>query len=634
MVQVKENEMQRGLSQALYKYLPDSWIDFYIKKTRTAYTARVKNWNSGELQDINKKRLLEQIRLLTESFVDNGGNISNFGSEISDKTYDVLTPRGGINPDIIVEVNPLTFFCSSCRKVYLFKSSDDFLKYNNDLSKCCRKTLKQISLVYTCECGWGGPVTPRPCPKKEHGFSFLKYTGRFAFICGKDGITLEMRKKCPNCGKLLFPRNALDQSNYIPFPLSLIDLLGMDEERFLSNEESGANVILAYWLGQIDELNYKNLIKNGIPKESDETKSMQYQLMFKQFINSGLTKEQAENFAKMAVSGLSSTSEVDKIKEYIDINIVIRDENKLNKLAIEILEFNRILNTSSVSNLEDAKRISRILNTHSRPENYNKTAEKFGIKTVQASGNVPFVFCSYGYTRKDSDPVEAAKSKKPITLNAFPQERNEKKNVYATKLNTEGILFEIDRKRIVEWLLSNEFLSEHAAPDISSDIELKKWFINYVNTDKISTFSNINRMEDSITYYVYNLLHSMSHSLLRQAAYLCGLDKNSLSEYILPNIPAIFIYCQNSQGFSLGALFNLFEAYFDKWLTSMRNELEKCIFDPICIERDRACAGCLYLNEISCVHFNKDLDRRFLIGWYDKDSGERIYGFWEDALNG
>ena len=135
---------------------------------------------------------------------------------------------------------------------------------------------------------------------------------------------------------------------------------------------------------------------------------------------------------------------------------------------------------------------------------------------------MPFVFCSYGYTRKDSDPVEAAKSKKPITLNAFPQERNEKKNVYATKLNTEGILFEIDRKRIVEWLLSNEFLSEHAAPDISSDIELKKWFINYVNTDKISTFSNINRMEDSITYYVYNLLHSMSHSLLRQAAYLWG----------------------------------------------------------------------------------------------------------------
>ena len=39
-------------------------------------------------------------------------------------------------------------------------------------------------------------------------------------------------------------------------------------------------------------------------------------------------------------------------------------------------------------------------------------------------------------------------------------------------------------------------------------------------------------MEDSITYYVYNLLHSMSHSLLSKH-YLCGLDKNSLSEYIL-----------------------------------------------------------------------------------------------------
>ena len=634
IMEVKDNEMQRGLNQALYKYLPDSWIDFYIKKTRTAYPARVKNWNSGELQDINKKRLIEQVRLLTESFVSNGGNVSNFGSEISDKTYDVLTPRGGINPDIIAEVNPLTFFCSGCRKVYGFKSSETFLKFDNGLSQCCQKSLKQISLVYACECGWAGPVTPRPCPNQGHDFEFLKYTGRYAFICSKDGRILEMRKKCPNCGKLLFPQNALDQSNYIPFSFSLIDLLDMDEEEFLSNEELGAKVILAYWLGQIDELNYKNLIKNGIPKESDETKNVQYQLMVKQFMNNGLSKEQAENFAKMAVSGLSSTSEVDKIKDYIDINIVIQDANKLNKQAIEILEFKRILNTGSVSTLEDAKRISKILNTHSRPENYDKTAEKFGIKTVQASGNVPFVFCSYGYTRKNSDPVEAAKSKKPITLTAFPQERSEKKNVYATKLNTEGILFEIDRKRIVEWLILNKFLSQNAAPDMSNDIELKKWFINYVNTDKISTFSNINRMEDSITYYVYNLLHSMSHAFLKQAAYLCGLDKNSLSEYILPNIPAIFIYCQNSQGFSLGALFNLFEAYFDKWLTSMRSELEKCIFDPICIERDRACAGCLYLNEVSCIHFNKDLDRRFLIGWYDKDSGEKIHGFWEDALNG
>ena len=31
---VKKNQMTRGVNQALYKYLPGSWIDFFIKDTR------------------------------------------------------------------------------------------------------------------------------------------------------------------------------------------------------------------------------------------------------------------------------------------------------------------------------------------------------------------------------------------------------------------------------------------------------------------------------------------------------------------------------------------------------------------------------------------------------------------------
>ena len=56
---------------------------------------------------------------------------------------------------------------------------------------------------------------------------------------------------------------------------------------------------------------------------------------------------------------------------------------------------------------------------------------------------------------------------------------------------------------------------------------------------------------------------------------------------------------------------------------------EKCIFDPICIERYKACGGCLFLNEISCQHFNHDLDRAFVIGHYDRSTKTKITGFWE-----
>ena len=126
------------------------------------------------------------------------------------------------------------------------------------------------------------------------------------------------------------------------------------------------------------------------------------------------------------------------------------------------------------------------------------------------------------------------------------------------------------------------------------------------------------------------MIHTISHTLIIAAAEVCGLDKNSLSEYIFPNVPAIFIYCQNSQGFNMGALFSVFEMYLDKWLDNSYQAAKECVFDPVCREGDAACTGCIFTNEISCQHFNHDLDRNLLIGKMDKKTETRLYGFWED----
>ena len=60
-MELKDNQMQRGINQALYKYLPESWANFFIKKTRTSYTVFVKNWDSRELTGVNNRRLLAKI---------------------------------------------------------------------------------------------------------------------------------------------------------------------------------------------------------------------------------------------------------------------------------------------------------------------------------------------------------------------------------------------------------------------------------------------------------------------------------------------------------------------------------------------------------------------------------------------
>ena len=216
-----------------------------------------------------------------------------------------------------------------------------------------------------------------------------------------------------------------------------------------------------------------------------------------------------------------------------------------------------------------------------------------------------------------------------VKLHGFPQEMD-KKNIYATRLETEGVLFELDRQKFLNWLLDNQFISEEDSPADRSEYGIKTWFLDNIHPELILPFSEIDGDENNnITKKVYALIHSIAHALINEAAEICGLDKSSLSEYILPNIPAVFIYCSNSQGFNMGALYSAFQTQLDKWLKRASEHVKKCIFDPVCINNEKACVGCLFLNEVSCKHFNKDLDRSYLCGYFDNKTKTKLQGFCE-----
>ena len=50
--------MHRGLQQALYKYLPENWVDFTQSGGSVTYAVHVDNWNSVQLMGINNKHSL------------------------------------------------------------------------------------------------------------------------------------------------------------------------------------------------------------------------------------------------------------------------------------------------------------------------------------------------------------------------------------------------------------------------------------------------------------------------------------------------------------------------------------------------------------------------------------------------
>jgi hypothetical protein len=64
-----KQQMKRGKNQALYKYLPETWIDFSVRgKERKQYIAKVLRWNSEKLDGINAKRLIRTVNASVRSF--------------------------------------------------------------------------------------------------------------------------------------------------------------------------------------------------------------------------------------------------------------------------------------------------------------------------------------------------------------------------------------------------------------------------------------------------------------------------------------------------------------------------------------------------------------------------------------
>lgn len=622
---MKDNQMSRGKSQSLYKYLPDSWIDFSMRgKYRRNYIAHVERWNSEQLTEINKKRLIRLVNQAVHSFASQAHPgvsvepVSGFGAELTPDTCDVLTPKaGGEERGIVAQINPLTFYCKKCHKVHQFRNVDDY-KRNTRCRNCKNVELTQMRQIYYCRCGWATGEHPAYC--RTHKWENIYWYGGYEFVCKSCNTKIPMRQKCKICGNMLMPHPALDPAQYFTFNLSFVDLIDERIERFISETDYGAYLTIAHWMNRISDAEFETVIEKGIVSDPEE-----YQKKYDSFYNlfvATLGEDNAKIAAKQAADrecGNQYNEIIDNLKVELAVPI-----DEVRRFAEMLIEYDMVEKSGDISTLDDAKEVAKLLNTNANPDEFESIAEKYGIADTKVCGDIPFISCSYGYTREKSQYEEG------VQLRAFKEEKSGKRNVYATKLRTEGVLFEFDRKKIIEWLLKNEIISTVEAPDLESEEEVKTWFVNNIHLGAITTFNEINTVTEGITSHVYSLIHSISHLLVKAAAELCGLNKDSISEYIFPGIPAIMIYCQNSQGFNLGALFNVFEAYFDKWIINAATKAEKCVFDPICIERYKACTGCLFLNEVSCQHFNQDLNRRLIIGYFDKVSKKKTYGFWEE----
>ena len=635
--------MKRSKTQAVYRFLPEMWISEKDDSER-AVSAKIKNWNYIKMSDIYEDFIEGEIKRQIKLFGDRGGDISAF--DLSPDTHSFAIVETACNegiPDIIGEISPLVFYCSSCGAVSDLRNPDAVDKYTWKCKNpdCGKWAVKQLQMIYACECGYAQPIKiPHVQGVKNFKFRPNETQYKMFYRSGNSEKPAEFVQICPNCNSRLVPDNANSGRNYKPFTLKVINLVDQRNGQFYKKGIDAQKTIVCRWFDKLSTADYEEILNNIELAFSDAFKSDAQRRNVKQqvraLIDAGMLPP--EMFESAVNNMLQNAPNTKNVERYVamcdDLFSRKKTENPvgyaewLSHFSFKLMQYDTLKYAKRIITLEEAIQRQLDMEFIDSPEEVTALNKKMGITNMQVSCDIQIINCTYGYSRRVADPKNSTNKNCRLKLNAYDRTRDGTANlVYGAKLDTEGILFEISQRKIVEWLYENNIISEEQLPDLDDDVSVKKWFAQYVHSDVISMFGEIDDSE-KITKNVFALLHSMSHAFMNAAGELSGLSSNSLTEIILVETASIFIYAQTSQGIPLGALSGMAESNYAYFLKKAFDEAKNCVFDPICTERDdTACSACLIIPEISCNHFNAELGRKYL---YSIDGVDNpTVGFWE-----
>lgn len=635
--------MKRSKTQAVYRFLPEMWISEKGDSER-AVSAKIKNWNYIKMSDIYEDFIEGEVKRQIKLFGDRGGDISAF--DISPDTHSFAIVETACNegiPDIIGEISPLVFYCSSCGTVSDLRNPDAVDKYTWKCKNpdCGKWAVKQLQMIYACECGYAQPIkVPYVQGVKDFKFRPNETQYKMFYRSGNSEKSAEFVQICPNCNSRLVPDNANSGRNYKPFTLKVINLVDQRNGQFYKKGIDAQKTIVCRWFDKLSTADYEEILNNIELAFSDAFKSdaqrRNVEQQVRALIDAGLLPpEMFESAVNNMLQNAPNTKSVERYVAMCD-DLFSRKKTEdpvgyaewLGHFSFKLMQYDTLKYAKRIITLEEAIQRQLDMEFIDSPEEITALNQKMGIANMQVSCDIQIINCTYGYSRRVADPKNSTNKNCRLKLNAYDRTRDGTANlVYGAKLDTEGILFEISQRKIVEWLYENKIISEEQLPDLDDDVSVKKWFAQYVHSDVISMFGEIDDSE-KITKNVFALLHSMSHAFMNAAGELSGLSSNSLTEIILVETASIFIYAQTSQGIPLGALSGMAESNYAYFLKKAFDEAKNCVFDPICTERDdTACSACLIIPEISCNHFNAELGRKYLYSIDGVDTP--TVGFWE-----
>lgn len=335
-------------------------------------------------------------------------------------------------------------------------------------------------------------------------------------------------------------------------------------------------------------------VLDGMPEANALSRTRNIQSLVDQFVRMGIDEIQAK---KMAVAAArASGGKIEETGADIALPSVVREHAIDGALKLAFASVNGRIT------VDDLKRHRGDKSLTDRYEvDYPKAMYSALLENVIFLERFPILTAFYGYSRGDG--TKAAATARPI-LNWF-RERG-RLRLYSLKAETEALVFSLDPVAIIDWLTRRG----HAVDAHRSARDARKFILE--NADFPAPGEPAG--PPSIGNDILTLVHSYAHRVLRAITAFCGIDREALAEYLIPEHCALIVYANTRGDFVLGGLQALFENDLNRALDRIINGERRCALDPGCREAGSACMACMHVGEPSCRYYNRSLTRDILFG--------------------
>ncbi|SBW24439.1 hypothetical protein FDG2_4158 [Candidatus Protofrankia californiensis] len=235
-------------------------------------------------------------------------------------------------------------------------------------------------------------------------------------------------------------------------------------------------------------------------------------------------------------------------------------------------------------------------------DSYPAALDRAGIDGLDLVDRFPVLNAMYGYTRGDDDPAKCQ-------LVPFRRKRGCYR-LFGNLAETEAFLVRLDPVRVATWLSRRGHRLQGWAPGDGDPVAAR---VAVLQSAVVPSKRDDPSVESAGTD-VLKLVHTYAHRFIRQAAVFSGIERDALSEYLVPGHLSFFVYASARGDFVLGGMQAVFESNLDDLLDAFVDAEHRCPLDPGCSRGSGACSACVHLGEPSCRFFNRFLDRGVLFG--------------------